>query len=209
MREERVRNRVHRGPLASPSRLRGDQGSIIAEAALLTPFFVTLLFGMLEFGGAFRDYLTVGTASQSGARSAAIQGNNATADWQILYAIEKASAAMPFSQIKSVVIYKGTASSTSPPGTCTTTSTCNTYTSADLTAMKACGTAPCGAWLTNTYPAETTWSSTSRNVLVNGPPDYVGVYITVVHPWITGLFGNNITLKSNTVAQIEPQKLSS
>ena len=67
--------------MPAPRRLHGDRGSIIAEAALLTPFFITLLFGMLEFGGAFRDYLTVANASAAAAREGAIQGNNSTADW--------------------------------------------------------------------------------------------------------------------------------
>jgi Flp pilus assembly protein TadG len=195
--------------IPAPRRLRGDHGSIIAEAALLTPFFITLLFGLLEFGGAFRDYLTVANASAAAAREGAIQGNNATADWQILHQVMRESAAMPFSQIQSVVIYKGSATASSPASTCTSSGTCNTYSAGDMSSMAACGSTPCGGWATNTYPAELTWNSTTRNVLVNGPPDYVGVYITVSHPWITGLFGSSITLKSNNVAQIEPQKLTS
>ncbi len=209
MPEERVRSRVRRDVSPAPRRLHGERGSIIAEAALLTPFFITLLFGLLEFGGAFRDYLTVANASAAAAREGAIQGNSATADWQILHSIQVASAAMPFSQILSVVIYKGSATASKPLSTCTSAGTCNTYTAADLASAKACGITPCGGWATNTYTAETTWLSTTRNVLVNGPPDYVGIYITVNHPWITGLFGHSITLTSNNVAQIEPQKLTS
>ena len=49
-------------------------GSIIAESALLVPFFVLLLFGMLEFGGAFRDYLTLSNGATTGARQAASPG---------------------------------------------------------------------------------------------------------------------------------------
>jgi len=210
MGEERVRSRVRRDAVTpAPRRLHGDGGSIIAEAALLTPFFITLMFGMLEFGGAFRDYLTLANGTASAARQAAIQGNSPVADWQILYSIEKSTLAMPFSQIQSVVIYKGAADSSSPAANCTSLNQCNTYNATDLASMKACGTAPCGAWALNTYPAELTWNATTRQVLVNGPPDYVGIYVTISHPWITGLFGNSLTMKSNNVAQIEPQKLSS
>ena len=42
-----------------------------------------------------------------------------------------------------------------------------------------------------------------------GPPDYVGVYVKITHPWITGLFGSNLTMTSNNVTQLEPQKLTS
>src|SRR5215204_6217762 len=80
-------------------RFHGDDGSIIAESALLVPFFVLLLFGMLEFGGAFRDYLTLSNAASTGARQAGIQGNSASADWNIILAIKEASGAMPLGQI--------------------------------------------------------------------------------------------------------------
>src|SRR4051794_27354160 len=86
-------------------RFRGDDGSIIAESALLVPFFVLLLFGMLEFGGAFRDYLTLSNGATTGARQAAIQGNNASADWNIILAVKDSMRAMPLSQIKRIVIY--------------------------------------------------------------------------------------------------------
>ncbi|MGZ4729871.1 MAG: TadE/TadG family type IV pilus assembly protein, partial [Acidimicrobiales bacterium] len=69
-------------------RFHGDDGSIIAESALLVPFFVLLLFGMLEFGGAFRDYLTLSNAASTGARQAGIQGNAASADWNIILAVK-------------------------------------------------------------------------------------------------------------------------
>ena len=56
MRTERDwRSRARRPePTGRGRRLRGDGGAIMAEAALLTPFFITLVFGMLEFGGAWR-----------------------------------------------------------------------------------------------------------------------------------------------------------
>ncbi len=127
---------------------------------------------------------------------------------------------MPLSQINYVVIYKGNALVTAPPSNCLTagsagsgapnyTNACNRYTYNDL--LTATGTAPPVSWTTSgPYPASTNWPSSGRYVLLASPgPDYVGVYINATHPWITGLFGSKITMTSNTVAQIEPQKLSS
>jgi len=203
----------------SVGRLSGDRGSIIAEAALLTPFFVTLLFGMLEFGSAYRDYLTVSNASVAGARSAAVQANAPFADWYILRAVEGASAAMPSSQINYVVIYHATASSTGPTASCKLASSagtgstyvdaCNRFSPTDLAAVGS-GTTPPVAWTTSPPTNTTYWASVNRYVLLTAPgPDYIGIYVNASHPWITGLFGSTLTLTSNTVAQIEPQKLNS
>ncbi len=94
------------GTLGARARLRGDQGSVLAEAALMTPLFILLLFGVLEFGGAFRDYLTLGNGSLAGTRQAAIQGNAADADWNIVQAVKKSMNAMPLWEINKVVVYR-------------------------------------------------------------------------------------------------------
>jgi Flp pilus assembly protein TadG len=220
MPEERVRSRMRREALAPRARrFHGDRGSIIAEAALLTPFFMTLMFGMLEFGGAFRDYLTLSNATVAGARAAAIEANDPFADWYILRAIEKAAVAFPMSEMNYVVIYHATVGSTGPPAGCKSASSagtgttfvnaCNRFTPTEL-GQVGTGSAPPLSW-TSSPPTDTTfWPSASRYALLAAPgPDYIGVYINITHPWITGLFGNSLTLTSNNVSQIEPQKLSS
>ncbi len=206
-------------PSTRPARCRGDRGTVIAEAAFLTPFFVTLIFGMLEFGGAFRDYLTSSTGTVNGARTAAIWGNDAGTDWYVLSNIVTATGAMPLSQIQQVIIYKATGTSTGPPAGCLAAKTCNTYSQADLQDLgtgTTPPTTPLGAnWAAGTHADQNTWIATTRDVLASDPttnpdgPDFVGVYIKVIHPWITGLFGSSITLTSNTVSQLEPQKLAS
>ena len=56
-----------------PGASAGDRGvRSIAEAAILTPLYIVFIFGILEFGGAFRDYLTLNNASGAGAREASI-----------------------------------------------------------------------------------------------------------------------------------------
>ncbi len=216
MHEERVRRSGRRGsptPAPAPARFRGDRGAVIAEAALLTPFFVTLLFGMLEFGGAFRDYLTTENTSANGAREAAIQGDSVSADWYILNSIEKASSAMPSSQIQAVVIYKATgAADTGPTSSCKTGSVanvCNYYSPAMIQTAFAATSPPLNYQDCNAGDPEASWCPTTRSVVLTGTgPDYIGVYLRVTHPWITGLFGNSLTMTSTTVIQIEPEKLS-
>ncbi|HEY5155693.1 MAG TPA: TadE/TadG family type IV pilus assembly protein, partial [Acidimicrobiales bacterium] len=100
---------------------------MIAEAALVTPLFILLLFGALEFGGAFRDYLTLSNGSLAGTRMAAIQGNAADADWNLVQAVKKSMNAMPLYQIQKVVVYRlsPVAASNPPAGQCQT-GTCPT-----------------------------------------------------------------------------------
>ena len=216
MPEERVRSRVRRDAAAGscrPRRLHGDRGSIIAEAALLTPFFVTLMFGMLEFGGAFRDYLTVSNSATAAARTAAIEGNTNDADWWILQAVYKNSLAMPKSQILEVEVFSATSNptATSPPSACTSANLCNDYTGANLQSYLGATVEP--TTFSNTcVPGNGTpmsnWCPNLRKVDLQDGVDYVGVYVRVQHPWITGLFGSSVTMTQTRITQLEPQQLS-
>ena len=86
-------------------RLAGDEGAALVEAAFITPVFLLLLFGVIEFGGAFRDYLTVSNAVDRGARQESIQGRppGRLGDPQ---SIKKAAGAFPLGDINYVVVWK-------------------------------------------------------------------------------------------------------
>ena len=88
-------------------RCADDGGAVLVEAALITPLFVFLLFGTLEFGGLFKDYLTMNDASASGARAAAIAGNDANADYQILQGVKSSMNALTKTGIKKIIVYQG------------------------------------------------------------------------------------------------------
>src|SRR5690606_18753747 len=69
----------------------GDDGVSMLETALVTPVFLLLILGILEFGLAFRSYLAVGDTASEGARVGAIQGPDSTtagsnADFSIIKA---------------------------------------------------------------------------------------------------------------------------
>jgi Flp pilus assembly protein TadG len=214
---ERVRSEMR--PCASvpaPRRLRGDSGSIIAEAAILTPLFVVLLFGILEYGGAFRDYLTLNNATTAGVRQLSISANSVDADYQLIQTLAKQSAALPRSEILHIVVFHATTPTSTPTAACmsgtpsigtgtTYTDACNVYTS---TAFSWGSTSPnwgCGAVAADRY-----WCPTVRKAAQtgpNGPPDFVGLYMQVDHPYITGLFGNHILLAKTSIIKIEPQSL--
>ena len=188
-------------------RARGNRGAALIEAALITPVFLLLLFGVFEWSYGFLDRLTVKNTSLAGARVASSEGLNGTADYNILQAAKRASQAMRSGQIQLVVVYEATSYSASVPASCLTTSQagiCNRYTGSDFTAPLSsfgCGTNK----LDNAY-CPTTMRKVAQGG-VNGPPDYVGIYVQGLHNNITGLFGKTMTFKSDTVLRLEPSRL--
>lgn len=54
------------------TRRRDDRGAAVVEFALLLPFMVALIAGLIDFGAAFNAQLQVSQAAQAGARAAAL-----------------------------------------------------------------------------------------------------------------------------------------
>lgn len=51
---------------------RNERGTTIVEAAIVIPLLMTVLFGIIEFGFAYNDYLALRSAAREGARIAAV-----------------------------------------------------------------------------------------------------------------------------------------
>jgi hypothetical protein len=197
------------------ARFHGDAGAVLIEAALVTPVFVLLIFGIVEWGGAFRDYLTLSNGTSAGARTASIQGSAMQADWELLQAIKRQTAAMPRGQIQMIVVFKASGPSSVLPEACKTSGqtvgsaanpgagSCNRYSLSDLNLTSMPSSWSCTSGPTRHY------CPTARKTAVNDPPDYLGVYIEARHPFVTGLFGDGVTLSSTTITKLEPNRVSS
>src|SRR4051794_3677004 len=74
---------VHRqrGPVR---RTRSERGTVVVESALALPLFLLLIFGTMEFGLAFRSYLTLANSTRDAARFSSTLGNDADADFQTI-----------------------------------------------------------------------------------------------------------------------------
>jgi len=181
---------------------------------------VVILFGILEFGGFMRDYLTLANGAQAGARSASIHAQNIDADYQILQAIQREMGAMPRGQINKIVVFHAASPNDVISDTCkggtavlgtspSYTGACNVYTSTGP-AWWTLATADlkCGAGDLNRFwcPSVRKYAATIADG--HGPPDYVGIFIEINHPWLTGLFGTNIKMTRSTIIRIEPQSRS-
>jgi hypothetical protein len=184
-----------------------ERGVALVEAALLTPVVFLVIFGVLEFGWAFHDKLTVSNMSQQGVRAASTQGNDTLADYQFVLAIDRAAAALPRAQIQYVVLYKAAAPSDRVPASCSggtsVSGVCNAYAPANFTAPSS--QFGCGASALDRF-----WCPTTRKVAASvangGPPDYLGVFVKVRHNNITSLFGSGYTFTQDSVARIEARR---
>jgi len=191
-----------------PRRARGQRGTVLVEAAYITPVLFFLLFSILEFGLAFRDYLAVANTTRDGARAASVYGNESSADFDILQTIANASNVIQRRDIERIVIYKGSGPDTTVPPSCangTPSATCNVYSASALDLAET------EFGCRSDRDLDRFWCpNTRKNAMqgVNGPPDYIGVWIKVNHDWVTGLFGRSLTFTDSTVMRIEPAAAS-
>jgi hypothetical protein len=195
----------------------GERGAALIEAALITPIFFSLIFGILEFGLLFRNSLTTHNAGHEGARSASVSGRSPDADYLILRSVEHGLAAMGLQTLDYVIVFKASGPNATVPTACLTASqtynpatpaapACNRYTAADffkeikdpVTGVDS-GNFHCGARAVDRY-----WCPTVRVTNLATGPDYVGVAIETRHQFITGLFGAGRLLHETTIIRLEP-----
>ena len=57
--------------------IRDEQGQTMVEFALVVPILCLVLFGVIQFGALYNDYVTLTDASRVGARKAAVSRHDA------------------------------------------------------------------------------------------------------------------------------------
>jgi hypothetical protein len=159
--------------------------------AIVTPLLILLVFGILEFGLAFQDRLTVSNGTQSAGRVVAALGTNEDADFATLQAVEQSLGLLPNSGggvIKHVQIWKSDGS-VNPLGACANAgnggTNCNWYVYKPAT--------PC-RWDPCPDPTVSGWSygggylPANRDVTLDADGlDVVGVTVLFSHDWVTGV----------------------
>lgn len=202
-------NRVQRMGTYS-SRLRGDNGLAVVEFAIVAPLLGLLAAGIIEFGMAWRDNLTVSSATRSAARVVSNLGDFEKSDWQGLQTLEAALNSMEYATLEGVLIYDGSATNGQPSASCfdsggdpqaSAAGNCNFYTASMIASMTAgdfSSSVSCGSW--DWYFCPITERSTSQGTLSD-----VGVWVRVDRGWFTKMFpGDGITIEDLTVMRVEP-----
>jgi Flp pilus assembly protein TadG len=173
---------------------RDQRGAVLVEAAFVFPILVLLVFGVIEYGMTFKDSLTLSSSTRAGVRTASSLARVDTYGADTVAAVSVAMEAISNDAPQTLVIFK--AVNGKPMGTVDSCTSCLRYTWNQSTSAWG---APTG-----------TWSALTHNACVgsNGPPDEVGVYIKARHTFLTGLFGDGITLTDTTIMRFEPRTIS-
>jgi Flp pilus assembly protein TadG len=74
--------------------LRDDRGQTMVEFALVVPILCVVLFGVIQFGILFKNYVTLTDAARVGARKAAVSRHSATPAADAEAAVRKAASGM-------------------------------------------------------------------------------------------------------------------
>jgi hypothetical protein len=193
----------------------GDRGAALVEFVLIAPVFALLVAGVLEFGLAFRDSMTVSNALRAGVRVGSNAGRERSADYTILKAVEAAMAEVPSSHIQRIIVYKADTANSAVPAACLAVSGsggvagtggvyCNVYQASDLARPASDFTAACTG-NAGTAP-DHYWCPTGRQATQALGADYLGVYMQVRYTYVTKVFpGTGVTIHDRAIMRLEPR----
>jgi Flp pilus assembly protein TadG len=185
-----VRNR----PRAS---MFGERGAAAVEAALVTPVVFALLFGIIEMGFLFKDYLAVAGSVRAGVRIASANPRLSTFAQVGANSVARTGGAMNLNDVQQMWVYKVDTVTDKPVGF-TDFSNCTVC-------VKFRWDAGTKAFVTMTD----NWPASSQNACssssLGGPPDRIGVYLQLKHPAFTKLVFNSIVISEASIMTLEPR----
>lgn len=191
-----------------------ERGAAIVEFAIVIPFLMIMVLGMVEIGTAWKANQQVVQAARSGARTVTQLGPIDIADQQALQAVS-ATFEDEADRIIQVIVFDAPADGQVPPGCldgiAAPADPCNIYDATDLLQVNSpnyfdsnfdpndlsngCGGAGASRnWCPNTR---------SNN---QQTATFVGVYVEFEQDYFTGFFGvDTYTITETTVMRIEPE----
>lgn len=173
--------------------VRGDRGVAAVEAAIVTPVFILLVVGVVEFGLAFKDQLAVTSAVRAGARIASSEPRYTNFAADAAAQVAKEGGAVSMKNVTSLWVYKADPTTGHPIGagggfgSCSSSCVQFTWNSSTGSFVQTAGS----------------WPASSQDACV-GEEDYVGVYLKLNHVGVTQLFFSSLGLQSYTVMRLEP-----
>jgi hypothetical protein len=208
-------------PKSTPTRrrLHGDDGSVVAEMALVAPLMVLLMLGVFEFGTAWRNKTILTSSLRSAGRIESQGSTNPVIDHIALGALYAGNSKLRNMTLVKVIVYKATNPGGQPTAPCLTRSwtgmttkgysgVCSIYSPGQVAAAAASsanfGCVSSASWDWNLCSGSAGVPSV-RNNTMSGGPDYIGIYAEYTYDTITGLLPqNNLTITDQAVYRIEP-----
>jgi Flp pilus assembly pilin Flp len=173
---------------------RGEDGAAAVEFALVLPVLVLLLFGIIEFGMTFRDSLTVTSATRSGVRTASSLPRSPTFNDATMKAVTRAVSGLPNGAVQELWVYQAGA---------------NGFPLSRSDFSSGCSSCTIWQWsdATKTFVSPSPiWNEGTQDACADSAQS-VGVFLKVNHDFVTGIFGDDVTLTDHTVMRFEPKPL--
>ena len=188
-------------PARRRKRILGDRGASAVEAAIVTPVVMVLLFGIIEAGFVFKDYLAVAGAVRAGVRTASANPRTATFAQAAANKVAQTGGAMNFNDVNQLWVFKVDPTTGKPIGfpDCTV-------------CVKFRWDSGTNAFVPITGAGVPTWASTTQNACslsIGGPLDRIGVYLQLKHDPFTGLVLQTIYISEASILSLEPMPVSS
>lgn len=164
------------------------------------PLLLLVVIAIMEYGLAFKDYLTVSYLSREGARIGALAGDDITADCAILSGIGELVTPSDLARVDYVEIYQANQST----GAQGATNRAYYKPGEDATIC----TAPTPSVNDGWNIASVAWPPTARNTAVGSTPlDIIGVRVVLTRNWMTGFgpFRGSATVDESTITRLEPE----
>ncbi len=191
----------------------------------MTPVFLLLIFGIMEFGFLFRNYLTIANTTREGSRTASVSGSAPEADFLTLRSVEHAFAAWGVENFDYIVIYHAHGPNDTVPAACKSAlpataggipGLCNRYTPDEFSLGLVDGAGnPTTHFECQPTAVDRFWCPSDRATGLTEPspeagfddgPAYIGVYVQAEHHYLTGFFQDSQTLSDDRIIRIEPDK---
>jgi Flp pilus assembly protein TadG len=184
MNRARARDRGHK-------RVFGQRGSAAVEAVIVTPVVMALLFGIIELGFLFKDYLAVSGAVRAGVRIASANPRTSTFAQVAANDVALTGQAMNFNDVQQLWVYKASATGLPDSGSFVSCSVCVKF-----------------GWNTSTRSFVATsdnWPAISQYACSAPPgPDRIGVYLQLKHNAFTKLVFTSVNIADHSVLTLEP-----
>jgi hypothetical protein len=189
---------LHRTGDRGRKRMFSERGAAAVEAAIVTPVVMALIFGIVELGSVFKDYLAVAGAVRSGVRIASANPRTSTFAQVAANTVAQTGGVMNFNDVQQLWVYKVALTSNKPIG---------------YTDFSGCTVCVKFHWDTGTNAfvpilGSENWPSSSQNACSasgpGGPPDRIGVYLQLKHYAFTGFIFSSVNISDASILTLEP-----
>lgn len=189
-------------------RTKSERGAALVEAAIVTPVFFLLIFGLFEMGFLLRHSLTVDNASREGARAVSAAGDSPDTDYIMLRTVEHGLQNVGLQKLDYVTVFRASGPESDIPAACRIDSQaglCNRYTAADFfveldnASGSDAGNFRCGS-------LDSSWCASTRDTSLTGGTDFVGVHVETTYDYITNIIPGGTQVGETTILSLEPEE---